>query len=337
MSDTFGWGILGTGNIAGQFAQGVAESKLGRVVAVGSRHADTAEAFARKHRITSAHSSYEALLADDAVDGIYLSLPNAMHHEWTLAALRAGKHVLCEKPFAATTAQAREMFDAADKAGRLVVEAFMYRSHPMMRRVVEHVHAGDIGTLKLIRASFCFNMTAWQGNVRFSPELAGGGLMDVGCYCVSVSRWLTRAEPEKVHCNAHLHESGVDDTAAATLAFPGGVLASFTCGMTLHMDNTLYIGGSEGFISVPVPWKPPQQKAVYTIAGMPAAKSDTSGKRPMGRQTFEIDSDVPLFGIEADDFVAAARGHRPPVVTRDDTLGNMTVLDELRRQAGLPY
>ncbi len=337
MSERFGWGILGTGNIARQFAEGVAGSKLGRVAAVGSRTASSAEAFADKCNVPAAHGSYEALLADPAVEGVYVSLPNSLHHAWTLAALAAGKHVLCEKPFAASAAQAQEMFDAADKAGRLVVEAFMYKSHPMMRRVVEHVRAGDIGALKLIRASFCFNMTAWRGNVRFSPELAGGGIMDVGCYCVSVSRWLAGAEPDEVHCSAHIHESGVDDRAAATLRFPGGVVSSFTCGMTLHMDNTLYIGGSEGFISVPIPWKPPQQKAAYTLSGMPAARSDTAARAPMGRQTFEIDADAPLFGLEADDFVAAVRRRCDPVVSRADTLGNMRVLDELRRQAGLSY
>lgn len=337
MSKPLAWGIMGTGNIAGQFAQGVAASKRGRIVAVGSRSEQSVNAFAQKHQIPAAHGSYEALLADPAVEAVYISLPNSLHKRWTIAAVEAGKHVLCEKPMAATRDEAQAMFDAAERAGRVLVEAFMYKSHPMMQRVVEHVHAGDIGQLKLIRASFCFNMTAWQGNVRFDPSLAGGGLMDVGCYCVSLSRWLAQAEPTAVHCSAHLHESGVDDYAAGTLTFPGGVVSSFACGMTLHLDNTLLISGSEGYISVPIPWKPPLAKATYTLQGMPAAKSDTSGKRPMGREVFEIDSDVPLFGLEADDFAATVAGERSPVITKADTLGNMAVLDELRKQAGLRY
>lgn len=337
MTQRLRWGVLGTGNIAGQFAEGVAASRRGQVVAVGSRRDESAQRFARRFGIERSHGSYEALLADPQVEAIYLSLPNAMHADWTIRALDAGKHVLCEKPMAVTVEEARRMFDAARRNGRVLVEAFMYKSHPMIRRVVEHVHRGDIGRLKLIRASFCFNLASWRDNIRFSVELRGGGLMDVGCYCVSLSRWLAQAEPTDMQCSARLHESGVDDAAAGTLSFGGEVLASFTCGMTLHMNNTLYIGGSDGYIEVPIPWKPPQRKAVYTISGMPAARSDTSGKKPMGRQTFEVDADAPLFGLEADDFAATVAGEREPVISEADTLGNTAVLEKLRRQAGLAF
>src|SRR5690606_34004733 len=139
---------------------------------------------AERFKIPRHHASYDALLADPEVDAVYVSLPNSLHHAWTIRALEAGKHVLCEKPFAATAAEAEAMFASADRAGRLVVEAFMYRSHPLTKAVVRRVREGAVGRLKLIRASFCFRVRQPGGNIRFSRSLAGGALMDIGCYCV---------------------------------------------------------------------------------------------------------------------------------------------------------
>ena len=338
MSNALQWGVMGTGNIARQFAEGVrAGARRSQLAAVGSRSAESARAFADKHGIPAAHGSYEALLADARVEAIYLSLPNALHHEWTIKALRAGKHVLCEKPFATSAAQAREMFDVAQQAGRVLVEAFMYRSHPMMKAIVDEVRGGAIGRPKLIRASFCFKMNQWQGNVRFNPGLAGGGIMDVGCYCVSFCRLIAGAEPTKVHCSGHLHESGVDDYAAGVLTFPNGVAGVFTCGMTLHADNTTQVFGDEGFITIPVPWKPGEQGGEYTVQGMTPARSDTGAKAPAARRTERRAADRPLYALEADDFAATVQDGAAPAVTAADTLGNMAVLDELRKQVGLPY
>lgn len=331
------WGILGTGNIAGQFAQGVAGSQRCSVVAVGSRRAESAADFARRFQIEAHYGSYEALLADRDVDAVYVSLPNAMHHAWTLKALEAGKHVLCEKPFAVTGAQAQEMFDAAQRRGLTLVEAFMYRSHPQTRAVLGHIAAGEIGRVKLVRTSFCFNINAWQRNVRFSVDLAGGGIMDVGCYCVDLARLVFAAEPEAVHVSAHLHESGVDDLASCTLVFPGGRLAQFVCGMTVHADNAALICGDGGYIHVPVPWKPPVTGAQYSIARMTPPKMEKGPAPPAGRQTFSVDAGKPLYALEADDFAATVLDGTPPTVSRESTLGTMRVLEALRRQAGLPF
>ncbi|MGH7213542.1 MAG: Gfo/Idh/MocA family protein, partial [Tepidisphaeraceae bacterium] len=166
MSTTLRWGILGTGNIARQFAAGVRTSSRGALAAVGSRARESADAFARTYEIPSSHAGYDALLRDASVDAVYNSLPNSMHHEWTIRALRAGKHVLCEKPFATNLAQSQEMFDVARTAGKVLVEAFMYRSHPLTLAVKRAVDDGAIGRLQLIRTSFCYRTSRIAGNIR---------------------------------------------------------------------------------------------------------------------------------------------------------------------------
>jgi predicted dehydrogenase len=339
MSKRLRWGILGTGNIARQFAVGVHASHRGELSAVGSRRRESADTFAATHRIPAAHGSYDELLANPAVDAIYNSLPNSMHHEWTIKALQAGKHVLCEKPFAVDAAQAQEMFDVAQRTGKVLVEAFMYRSHPLTHAIVKAVKDGAIGELRLIRTSFCYRTSKIAGNVRFSRELAGGGLMDVGCYCVNFSRLFAGTEPVKTSAVAHLHESGVDDLLAATLQFPNGVLASFTCGMIAQADNTAQLCGSEGYIEVPVPWKPPASESIFVIARGTPPRMDGPVKIPAApaRETVRVSVDGKLYGIEADDFAAAVLDRKNPAVTREDTLGNMRTLDELRRQIGLEF
>jgi predicted dehydrogenase len=310
---------------------GVAASKHGELAAVGSRNGETARAFAHAHRIPSAHGNYDALLGDPNVDAIYNSLPNSLHHRWTIAALNAGKHVLCEKPFAVTVDEAAEMFDVARRNGRLVIEAFMYRSHPLTLAVQKAVAAGAIGELKLIRTSFCFRTSKIAGNVRFSPELAGGCLMDVGCYCVNFSRFFAGAEPSRISGMEHLHPSGVDDMFTGMLEFPNGILASFSCGMSAHADNTATLSGTEGYIEIPVPWKPPARESVFVIArGMPP-KMDGAGKiTGSPREIVKVHVDGELYGIEADAFAASVLDGVPAWITEADTMGNMRALEKLR-------
>jgi xylose dehydrogenase (NAD/NADP) len=344
MMERLRWGILGTGNIARQFAVGVNASLRGALAAAGSRQEDKARAFAATHHVPAAYGSYESVIADRNVDAIYNSLPNSLHYEWTIAALRAGKHVLSEKPFAMSAAQSEAMFDAADKAGRVLMEAFMYRSHPLTHAVLNTVRGGAIGAVRMIRASFCYRTTNIAGNIRFNPELGGGGLMDVGCYCINFARLFAGAEPAAVHVGGHKHERGVDEIAAGTLVFPNGIVAGFTCGMSVQADNTAYICGSEGFVEVPVPWKPPATKATFSVvrATPPrmdaAADTSTFPARPhVPRQAHSVDAGMDLYGLEADDFAAAVLDNAPPRVSREDTLGNMRVLDEARRQLGVVF
>jgi predicted dehydrogenase len=337
MASTLRWGILGTGNIARQFTRGQSPGSRNVLSAVGSRGIHSAEQFAAAHGLPRAHGSYEALVADPGVDAVYLSLPNSMHHEWTIRSLRAGKHVLCEKPIAANAAEAEEMFDVAEREGRVLVEAFMYRSHPLTRAVRDVVQSGQIGELKLIRTSFCFRTTKIAGNIRFDASLAGGALMDVGCYCLNFARLFAGAEPTTVHGVGRLHESGVDALASGVLQFPAGVAATFTCGMTVQADNTASLCGSEGYVEIPVPWKPPRENAVYHVVRSTPPLMDGPAKVPAvpPRQTHHVTAPGELYALETEDFAAAVLDGRPPALDRRDSVGNMRLLDELRRQVGV--
>jgi predicted dehydrogenase len=340
MTKQLRWGILGTGNIAKQFAAGLKTARRSSIVAVGSRRADSAAQFARDFSADSHHGSYDALINDPAVDAIYLSLPNSLHHEWTIKSLRAGKHVLCEKPFAMDFAQSQEMFDAARKSGKVVMEAFMYRCHPQTQAMVDAVRGGNIGKLQLIRTSFCYRTRNIAGNVRWSRELGGGALMDVGCYCISFARLMAGAEPSAIHAAAQFHESGIDELCAATLQFPGGAVASISCGMSVQADNTAYVCGSEGWLETAWPWKPQPGKGAYTIArAIPPRQDQKSAPAPAGspRETIKVDVESDLYALEADDFAGSVLDGKAPRISGEETLGNMRVIDEIRRQIGLKW
>lgn len=338
MSKPLRWGILGTGNIASQFAAGVAGARRSVITAVGSREASTAGTFAQRYAIANVHGTYDSLLSDPNVDAIYLSLPNSMHHNWTLRALAAGKHVLCEKPFATNAAEAQEMFDAARRRGLVLVEAFMYMSQPQTLAVLDEIRSGAIGEVRLVRTSFCYRTLKVDTNIRFRKDLAGGAMMDVGCYCLSFSRLMIGKEPTSVHAVGKIHHSGVDEMAAGVLGFEGGAAATFSCGMSVQADNTAYICGTEGYIEIPVPWKPPATGATYTIARSTPPKMDAvPGAAPAAppRVTKTADAGGPLYAVEADDFAAAVLDGAPPRVSEAHTMGNMHLLDTIRRQIGL--
>ena len=206
-------GLVSTANINQQILRGAAESELVDVVAVASRDGAKAQAYAAEHGIENAHGSYEALLEDDGIDAVYISLPNGMHHEWTMHALEAGKHVLCEKPYSRRPAEAEEAFDAAEQKGLVLMEAFMYRHHPQTARVRELVESGAVGRLCAGKTTFTFPLDDLS-NVRALPELDGGALMDVGCYCISGIR-LIAGEPE------HVRGEQVTGTTGIDMAFHG--------------------------------------------------------------------------------------------------------------------
>jgi predicted dehydrogenase len=341
MSRPLSWGILGTGNIARQFCTAAATSRRTRLAAVGSRSLAAAQAFAQTYHIPGAHGSYDQLIADPAVDAVYVSLPNRLHAPWAIKALEAGKHVLCEKPLALDEGEARRMFDAAEKSGRILVEAFMYRSHPLLDAVVKAIAGGAIGQLRMIRSSFCHRMLRTEGNYRLDRTQGGGALMDVGCYCVNFSRFFAGAESTAVHAAARMHANGVDEITVGSLAFANGVVASFTCGMAAQTDNTAHLCGSEGFIEIPMVWKPPPRGAAYTVVHVPPSKADIAaglGVMPaVPRQTFTVDGIIDLFAHEADDFAAAVLDGSAPRITRADSLATVHVLDEMRRQIGVHW
>ncbi|MDB5298031.1 MAG: Oxidoreductase [Phycisphaerales bacterium] len=341
MADRLRWGILGTGNIARQFSAGVAASRRGALAAVASRQQASADAFAKAFQIPVALGDYAALLARADVDAVYVSLPNSLHHAWTIAALKAGKHVLCEKPFAVTPAEADEMFDVASSAGRVVMEAFMYRCHPQTLAVQQAIADGQIGDVRQVRTSFCYRTTKVAGNVRFDPTLAGGALMDVGCYALSFSRLLL-GEPTAGSAAGTVHPTGVDDLCTGWLAFAGGAVASFTVGTGVQANNTAYVCGTEGYIEIPVPWKPPVEGGQYVLAYATPPKQDAppgggAAPVPPPRQTVQLPPAGDLYGIEADDFAGHVLDGTPVRVTRADTMGNTVWLERFRKQIGLAY
>jgi D-xylose 1-dehydrogenase (NADP+, D-xylono-1,5-lactone-forming) len=338
MTSKLRWGILGTGNIAGQFADGVATSQRSIAAAVGSRRRESATAFAREHGIGRALGDYQSLVEDGEIDAVYNALPNSLHAEWSIAALKAGKHVLCEKPVALSAIEATRMFDAAEKAGRVLAEAFMYRSHPQTLALLETMRNGAIGRLRLIRTSFCYRTRKIDANVRFDRALGGGGLMDVGCYCVNFARLFAEAEPASVHAVASFHRSGVDEMMAGTLIFPNHIVSSFTCGMCAAVDNTAYLCGDEGFIEVPMPWKPTPESSRFVITcGIAPRMDNPKPAGPPPRDVRNIAAPQNMYGLEADDFAGAVLEGRRPRISREDSIGNMRVLDEMRRQIGLEF
>src|ERR671914_2417944 len=223
---TVAWGILSTARINRLVLAGARKSDRVDVVAVASRDPARAEEYAREQGIERSYGSYEALLADDEVDAVYISLPNSMHVEWSIRALGAGKHVLCEKPLSRHPADVERAFDVAERAGLVLTGAFMYRHNPQTARLTELVAGGAIGELRVVRAAFSFTI-ADPANIRLAADLDGGALMDVGCYCVSGARLLA-GEPDRVY-GAGTFEDGVDTVFAGMLQFPGGGVGQFDC------------------------------------------------------------------------------------------------------------
>jgi D-xylose 1-dehydrogenase (NADP+, D-xylono-1,5-lactone-forming) len=246
------WGVISTAHINRLVLTGARESDRVDVVAVASRDQARAEAYAEEWEIERAYGSYEAMLADPDVEAVYISLPNSLHVEWSIRSVEAGKHVLCEKPFDRRASEVERAFDAAERAGCLLSEAFMYRHNPQTRRLRELLQEGVVGEVRLVRSAFCFKLEE-LANVRLATDLDGGALMDVGCYCVSGSR-LVAGEPKVVYGQQVVGESGVDVLFAGTMRFPGDVVAQFDCSFVSPDRDELEIVGDEGSLFLDDPW-----------------------------------------------------------------------------------
>lgn len=240
-------GILGAARIAGEFVRGVGPSETVQVVAVASRDPAKAERFRQEHGLLRSHGSYEALLADPDIEAVYNPLPNSLHAQWSIGALAAGKHVLCEKPLAVSSEQARAMFATARAHGRVLVEGFPYRSQPHSAELRRLVQSGAIGRLVSIQAAFGLTF-ADAGNFRWDPALGGGAMLDLGTYPVSLVRMLTGQRPIRVHAVADWHASGVDRTVVATLEHASGVLAQVSCSFSTGVHRQATIAGTDGVI-----------------------------------------------------------------------------------------
>jgi D-xylose 1-dehydrogenase (NADP+, D-xylono-1,5-lactone-forming) len=316
MSGTVSWGFLSTANINDKVLAGAAQSDRVDVIAVASRDAARAEAYARERGIERAYGSYEDLLDDPDVEAVYISLPNSLHVEWSIRALEAGKHVLCEKPLSRRAKDVERAFDVAEQSDRLLMEAFMYRHNPQTARLKELVDGGAIGRLRLVRAAFSFPLADAE-NVRLNPSLDGGGLMDVGCYCVSGTR-LLGGEPEQVYGQQVLSESGVDELFTGTMRFPGDVLGQFDAGLVLPERDELEAIGEEGSLFLDDPWH----------CQRPVIELRTAG----GAEEIAVEP-ADSYRLELENLSDAIRGEAEPLLGREDAVGQARTIEALYRSA----
>ncbi|ULL15788.1 gfo/Idh/MocA family oxidoreductase [Paenibacillus sp. H1-7] len=248
------WGVLGCAGIAKRAViPGIQQSQTGEVTAIASRDEQKARETAAQLNIPKAYGSYEAILADDTIDAVYIPLPNHLHKEWTIRAAEAGKHVLCEKPIALNAEETEEMVAACAKAGVKLAEAFMYRHHPRYEMIKEIIRSGEIGTIRGIHGAFTFNNAKDANNVRYKQFMGGGSLYDVGVYPISAARFLLEQEPQAatVHAFFSPDHDHVDMMAAGLLEFPDSVALTFDCGMWAAGRNVLEVIGTDGRIEVP--------------------------------------------------------------------------------------
>ena len=310
------WGIMSTAHINRLFLAGAREADNVEITAVASRDKARAEQYAREQKIPKAHGSYEELLADPEVEAVYIPLPNSMHIDWSIRALQSGKHVLCEKPLSRRATDVERAFDVAEREQRLLMEAFMYRHNPQTRRLTELVADGAVGRVRVIRAAFGF-VAHDPANVRLQTGLDGGGLMDVGCYCVSGAR-LIAGEPERVSAEQVLGGDGVDVVFAATMRHPNDVLSHFDAGLALDSRDVLELVGDAGSILLEDPWH-----CRHPVIEL---------RRGADSERIEIEK-ANSYRLEAENFSAAIRGEAAPLLGRDDAVGQARTIEALYRAA----
>jgi predicted dehydrogenase len=318
------WGILGTGRIAGVFAEGLRSAEGAELVAVGSRTSAAAEAFAQRFGAARSHGSYAALAEDAEVDAIYVATPHTLHKENTLLCLAAGKPVLCEKPFAINADEAVQMIAAARERRVFLMEAMWTRFLPHIARVRELIAAGAIGELRLLKADFCFRTGFNPGGRLFDPALGGGGLLDVGIYPVSLASLLL-GTPSQVAALAELGATGVDEQSAVLLSHPGGQLAVLTCAIRTSSPNGATILGTDGHIRIEPEWWRPT-RVILARAGQP-------------EETIDVPAAGNGYNYEAEEVGRCVRAGKieSDVMPLDETLAIMRTLDQVRAQWGLRY
>jgi xylose dehydrogenase (NAD/NADP) len=314
------WGLLSTALINDAILAGAAESPDVDVIAVASRDEARAQDYAREHGIERAYGSYEALLADADVEAAYVSLPNGLHGEWALRALEAGKHVLVEKPFSRRPAEVEQAFEAAEAAGLVLSEGFMWRHHPQTARVIELVKSGAIGRPRLVRAAFGFSLAEERGttDTRFDPALDGGALMDVGSHCVNALR-LFGGEPQRARGEQVVGPSGVDVVFTGTLSFADELVGHFDCGFVFPRRAALELVGEAGTIFVPDP---------FSIAetGIELRRGDAEAEQIAIQP-------VNHYRLELENVSAAIRGEGQLLLGREDAVGQARTIDALYQSA----
>jgi D-xylose 1-dehydrogenase (NADP+, D-xylono-1,5-lactone-forming) len=309
-------GIVSTADINRKVIPGAHASEKVDLVAVASRDQRRAEEYAETWEIERAYGSYEALLEDPDVDAVYISLPNTLHRDWSIRSVEAGKHVICEKPFSKRASDVEEAFDAAERADRLLTEAFMYRHNPQTAKLVELVGEGAIGELRVVRSAFSYSLYDTE-NIRLRTDVEGGSLMDVGCYCVSGSRLLA-GEPESVSGQAYIGPSGTDWVFTAAMRFPEDVHALFDCGTCLPGRDELEAIGTEGSLFVDDPWH----------CNVPVIELRRDG----GVEEIRLDP-VDSYRLELENLADAVAGDAPLLLGREDAVGQARTIEALFRSA----
>ena len=312
------WGLICTARINRAVIPPLRASARNQLVAVASRTSEQAQAYAKEWNIPRAFGSYEALLADPDIDVIYNSLPNSLHAEWTIKAVQAGKHVLCEKPIAVTVEQVDAMAAAAQKAGVVLAEAFMYRHHLQTLKVQELVESGAIGELRLVHGSFTYNL-ARPGDVRLDPALDGGSIWDVGSYPISYARCVIGAEPVEVFGWQVTGPTGVDVTFVGQMRFAGDVIARFDSSFRMPDRAHIEVVGSEGIINVPDPFKPERDHKILLT-------------RNGETETLAIPDQMLYLG-EVEDMADAILLGKAPRISLADSRGNVAAIVALLRSA----
>jgi predicted dehydrogenase len=310
-------GLISTARINSAILSAAAASDIVNVVAVGSRDPSRAKAYAHEHGLERAYGSYEALLADPDLDAVYNSLPNGLHHEWTMKALEAGKHVLCEKPYSRRPQEVEDAFDRAERAELVLMEAFMYRHHPRTAKLKSLVGEGAVGRMHLVRGTFSFVLED-QSDPRARPELDGGALMDVGCYCVSGVRLLA-GEPERVSTEQVLGPTGIDMSLHAIMRFADDVVALFDCSFDLPLFQRLEVVGDEGSLLLEAPWRADWTGDLFV--------------RRDGEVTKVEFQAADAYLLELENFADAIAGTAPPLLGRADALGQARTIAALYRAA----
>jgi len=318
------FGVISTARIADAVIKGIRMSTNSELTAVASRDRERGQAWAKQRDVPNVFGSYEEMLASDVIDVAYIPLPNSMHKEWSIRAAQNGKHVLCEKPLANNAADAEEIIAAARSNGVTLMEAFMYRFHPQTEQIRQMAQGGAVGDVRIIRATFGFLM-APGNDIRWSAEMGGGALLDVGCYCANITRLVAGTEPVAVTAAAVWASTGVDQSVVGTMEFPGGVLATLDCSFLTGTDRQekLEISGTTGRISVPRPFRMDENETTILVD-----KEDT-------RTPAEVVHAPAAYEYHrmVEHFSDAILNGRQPSYTPEDSLGNMRVLDALKESA----
>jgi len=313
------WGLLSTARINRALIPPLQVSKRNHLLAVASRAQETADAYARGQKIPRAYGSYESLLADPEIDVIYNPLPNHLHAEWTIKAVEAGKHVLCEKPLALNVAEVDAIQSAARKQGRIVAEAFMYRHHPQTHKVQEIIKSGSLGTLKLIRGSFSFVLSREEDIRLLDPAMGGGSIWDVGCYSISYARTVLGANPLEVFGWQVTGQTGIDETFVGQMRFEHDVHAQFDSSFAIPFHTFMEIIGSEGTLSIPKPFKPQVNERIFIT-------------RDDKTETLKIKGQELYIG-EVEDMADCILLGRAPRISLNDSRANVAVISALLESA----